>query len=244
MRRGARLLAVSVAVLAWAAVGAILADWSGLLAPRSTAVAAGPVDDDLCALRQYLPVGNDARCAFPIEQQGGPPLEVELRQTWVRVKPPVLSQHLRVGPPGAASPLVDLTFQSAATAQARRILRLAVVPSGTGEEHLVYVVGQCGGTACGRNEVVIARWVRGRMEELLRRPVGALAEIELAPGRVAVLEGSGRVAGGRFDPRILRTFTWAGDHYVESGFHPFPTPSATSRPSGATTLGAWRWPTV
>lgn len=229
MRRGARLLAVFVAALAWSTVAVLLVSWSGLAGPHAAAVAAGPVDDDLCALRQGLPVGNDARCAFPIEQRGGPPLSVELRQTWVSVKPPVLSQHLRVGPPGTASPLVDIAVQTAATRQPQRILRLAVVPAGADEEHLVYVLAECGGTACGRNDLVIARWVAGRMEELLRRPVGALAEIELASGRVTVLEGTGKVVAQRLDPRIERTFTWARDRYVESAVHPVPTPTATPR---------------
>lgn len=228
MRRGGRLAAVFVATLAWCTVAVLLADWSGLFAPSSTAVAADAVDDDLCALRQGLPVGSDARCGFPLRRRDGPPLSVELRQTWVSVKPPVLAQHLSVGISGAAEPLVDVAVQTAATRQPRRVLRLAVVPAGPDEEHLVYVLGDCGGTACGRNDLVIVRWVGQRMEELLRRPLGALAEIELAPGRVTVLEGTGKVVGGHLDPRMQRTFTWTGDRYVESAFHPVPTATPTA----------------
>ncbi|MDE3112275.1 MAG: hypothetical protein KGN00_04300 [Chloroflexota bacterium] len=227
MRRGARLAAVFVAALAWATVVMLVVEWSGVITARSAVVAAGPIDDDLCALRQGLPAGQDARCGFPLRQEGGAPVFVELRQTWVSLKPTVvLSQHLVVTPAGATSPSLDAGVQTAATKQPQRIIRLAVIPVADAE-HLVYVVGECGGTACGRNELVIARWVSGRMQELLRRPLGALAEIELGPSRVTTLEGTGKLVGQQLDPRMQRTFTWAGDRYVESAFHAVPTATPT-----------------
>lgn len=229
MRRVARLAAVLVAALAWSAVVATLAEWSGLFPSRPALTPSSAVDDDPCFLRQPLPVGTDARCEIPLAREdGAPPLAVELVQTWDSTAPAVLIQHLRLREPGADAPLEDIPARSAATSTPLRFQRLAVVPAG-GSEHLVYVLGACGGVGCGVNDVVVTAWSGRHATVLLRRRIGPLADIGVGEGRITVFDGSGGAAAAR-SPRMRRTFVWVGGVYAEVAREPVataPPPAST-----------------
>lgn len=232
MRRTARLGAVFVAALAWAAVVTTIAEWSGLFAPQPALTTSSLPDDDPCSLRQPLPVGTDARCEIPLARaDGAAPLMVELLQTWDGTAPAVLLQHLRVRDPGADTPLEDIPARSTATSTPQRFQRVAVVRSG-GSEHLVYVIGSCGGLGCGVNDLVVVTWTGRRADVLLRRRIGPLADIAVGEGRITVFDGSGGAAAPR-SPRMLRTFVWVGGVYAEVAHEPIatapPPPSTISR---------------
>lgn len=229
MRRVARLAVVLVAALAWSAVVGTIAEWSGLFPAQAALIASSVVDDDPCSLRQPLPVGTDARCEIPLDREdGATPLTVELAQTWDSTAPAVLIQHLRVREPGAEAPLEDIPARSAATSTPLRFQRLAVVPSG-GSEHLVYVLGACGGLGCGVNDVVVTAWNGRHATVLLRRRIGPLADIAVGEGRLTVLDGSGGAAAAR-SPRMQRTFVWVGGVYAEVAHEPVATaPPPASR---------------
>ncbi len=220
----AGLAMVFAAALAWSAIAVVLGDWAGLLPTELVASAsAAPFSDDPCALRQFLPVGNDARCEFALARAGRGPLSVELVQTWASTNPAVLIQRLRVREQDARTSLMEIEWHSADTLVPRRVLRLAAVPSRGGEDHLVWMVGNCGGTACGLNDLTIVRWEGTRLDETLRRRFGTQAEIALDEGGLTVFDGSGRGVGAGFVPRVSRRFAFVGGVYVQLATDPVPT---------------------
>ncbi len=223
-RLAAGLATVFAAAFAWSSVAVVLGDWAGLVpAGGAASASAAWLPDDPCALRQLLPVGNDARCEFTLARAGKSSLSVELVQSWASTTPAVLIQRLRVREGDAQKPLMEIEWRTADTLVPRRVLRLAPIPTPGGEDHLLWMVGNCGGTACGLNDLTIVRWEGAGLGEILRRRFGTQAEIGLDEDGLTVFDGSGRGVGPGFIPRVSRRFAFVGGVYVQLATDPVPT---------------------
>lgn len=206
--RAARVLAVAFAACAWIVVGAIAVDELGGGVAAEHAAAARSTDP--CSLREPLGVGTDVRCAFQLARAEGSPFAVDLDQRW---EANVLVQRLSVRD-GAAHPLYALATRSAGP-QASRLQRLFAVPGGDGTEHLAFVLGLCGGLACGASEVWILDPVAGGVAPLAKLAVAQSPVVDLrADGTLEVVESADRLGIGTL---LIRTLRWEGGHYrVES----------------------------
>lgn len=226
MLSAARVGALALAVAAWATVATVIVDWSGLL-PRAgaAAVAAAHPGDDPCALRLPLPAGNESRCDFPLRRSGGPPLLVQLDQTWESVTPQALVQRLQVRAAAEGPPLLAIEARTGLVPITNRILRVGVIAIASGEDHLVYVTGVCGNPACGTNDAVVVGWSGGALTELLRVRLGSTADIETRDGGVTTFEGAGAAPLGRTSPRVARSYTWSKGRYLATATAEVPTPS-------------------
>jgi hypothetical protein len=220
----ARLATVFVAAFAWSTVAVLLGGWAGLV-PSDDAVSAAPADiaDDPCALRGSLPPGTEARCEFPLARKGKRPLSVELRQSWQETTPPTLIQDLWVRDPATGAIAMTVEWRGAGVYPAGRILRLTPLPGPEGTESLLWMVGNCGGMACGVNDLTVASWDGSREERLLLRRFGSTAEIQLEGGGLTVFDGAGRGVGAGFSPRMSRRFALVSGVYVQLSTEPVPT---------------------
>lgn len=212
MQRVASVAAVLLAVVSWAAVAALMIEplvsasrTQGDRAPDPE----GP-DPDPCALRQPLPAGTDVRCDFRLARRGKPALLVELDQRW---ESNALTQRLTIREPGTAEPL-HFVFARGAPPRPSRVHRLFAVAVASGEEHLVYVVGQCGAPACPRSEAVIVGAPEGQISTLLKLTLAGSADVTArSDGAILILDGV--IAGRSPSPGtyMARTYRWQDGLY-------------------------------
>jgi len=225
-----RLTAVAIATLSWSALLVLFADSAGLLAPPATGPAgAKPVTlGDPCFLREPLPTGNDTRCTFELARSSGRPLVVDLDQQW---SGNVLTQWLNVREPGSIDPVHFVFARSAAVPQPTRLIRLFPLRSAGGEDHLVYLLGRCGGTVCPTSDLVVVAPAAGQARTVLSFRLGRLADVEIRDRAVVALEGSFPDGAQRPDAMLARTFVWDGAGYSmrEVAKLPPPTPTPTPR---------------
>jgi hypothetical protein len=225
----ARVAAVAVAAASWSAAAALLVDSSGALAPTGgpAPAAAAPAASDPCALREPLSPGNDARCTFELARSGARPLVVDLDQRW---SGNVLTQWLNVREPDAVDPVHFVFARTAGVPQPARVNRLFPLRSVDGGEHLVYVVGRCGGTACPSSDLVVVGPSGGQVRTLLTFRLGPLADVEIRERAVVAIDGSFPDGAQRPDAIVARSFAWDGSVYAMREVAKRPPPSPTASP--------------
>lgn len=224
----ARIAALAVAVLSWSAVAWLLADSAGVLARGETATLRPPAPPvDPCALREPLPTANDSRCTFELGRPDGAPLVVDLDQRW---SGNTLTQWLNVREPDRIDPVHFVFSQTAGVPQPTRILRLFPVRWAGGEEQLVYMVGRCGGTACGTADLIVVGGRPGPPRVLLSWRLGRLADVEVRDPALLLLEGSFPEGSQRPDGMVARRFEWDGTTYALRSFALLPAPTPTPAP--------------
>lgn len=224
-----RILSVAAASLAWSLVVALFVESSGLIAPAASApVASVPfAADDPCSLKEPLPAGNDARCTFELARPGARPLVVDLDQRW---SGNVLTQWLNVRESGAVDPVHFVFARTASVPQPARLNRLFPVRPADGEEHLVYVLGRCGGAVCPSSDLVVVGSRTGDVRTLLSFRLGRLAGVEVRGRALVALEGSFPDGAQRPDAMVARRFEWDGAGYSMREIAKLPPPSPTPTP--------------
>lgn len=220
---------MALATAAWAAVAALLLESSGLIGPSTSApqALASVTPSDPCALREPLPTGNDARCTFELVRRGAGPLVVDLDQRW---SGNVLTQWLNVRETDALDPVHFVFARTAGVPQPTRVNRLFPLRAGGSDDHLVYVLGLCGGTACPSSDLIVVGGSGGQLRTMLRFRLGRLADVEVRERALVALEGSFPDATGRPDAIVARRFEWDGTAYAMRQFAKLPPPSPAPTP--------------
>lgn len=197
-------LAVAFAASSWLVAAALFAE-PLVSVPSTTEARTAGRSSDPCALREPQATGTDTRCAFALAVRDRPAFTVDLEQRW---EGNVLAQWLnvRAGGPDAA----HFVFARSAGPRPMRIQQLFTV-SRASDEHLVYVLGLCGGLSCGASEIWIVAAPDGHIVPHLKLTLGQGAQAALADdGAVVVSETADRLGLGT---RLIRTLRWEDGRY-------------------------------
>jgi hypothetical protein len=227
LRLGPPLIALALATAAWAVVASFFVDALDTGRTESAPTRAAPPAEDPCALREPLPTGTEARCTFELARPGAVPFVVDLDQRW---QGNALMQWLNVRPSGS-SDAVHFVYAQSTGGGATRLVRLFPLRTSSGEDHLVYLLGRCGGVTCPTSDLVVVGDDGGKARTLLSLRLGALADAMVRGDTLTAIEAWFPQGAQRPGGMVARRFAWDGAAYAmgELLMLPAPTPTQTPR---------------